>query len=57
MIDVWSVVGGMIGGTILFIASGVGKWLKKNHTQRKEQQRWQKQQERINAKRNTKKKA
>ena len=47
MIDVWSVIGGMIGGTLPFIVSGMGKWLKKNHNQRKEHQRWLAQQERI----------
>lgn len=51
MIDVWSVIGGVIGGSLLFLASGVGQWLKKNHAQRKQQKRWLAQQERLRERR------
>lgn len=55
MFDVWSVIGGMLGGSLLFAVSGVGSWLKEKHEARKRLEKYLAQQERIRARKETNK--
>ena len=55
MFDVWSVLGGMVGGSLLFAVSGVGSWLKEKHEARKRLEKYLAQQERIRTRKETNK--
>jgi len=47
MIDVYSVIGGVIGGSLLLLASGVLQWIQKRRASKKAHNKWTEQQERI----------
>ena len=47
MIDVYSVVGGVIGGSLLLLADRVLKWIQRQRASRKAHFKWLEQQERL----------
>ena len=47
MFDVYSVIGGMIGGCLLLLSSGVIKHLKQRQHAKKAHEKWQAQQDRL----------
>lgn len=47
MFDVYSVIGGMIGGTLLLLSSGVIKHLRQRQDAKRAHQKWKDQQDRL----------